>query len=183
MDGTGAHRPIVIKIFDRLLVVVGDHDAVDRLDRVRGPPTDDIAFPALLVANIPYRLGLFRQICNRADATSCGAGLTETMDAVFPSTFTCADTSPQHGREDWTDGGQIAPDAFIHELLECRHFTLLNERAGYIPIGGIPANEEDFSVGHSKKTRISSLRIKLYKYRYRRRLIDSECKLFRRKKY
>ena len=46
-----------------VLVVVGDHDAVDRLGRVGGPPADDVAAEALLVEDVPDRLGLARRAC------------------------------------------------------------------------------------------------------------------------
>ena len=95
--------------------MVGNHHTVDRLGGGGRPPTDDVGTPAVLIKNIPSRLGLAGQVGDGADATGGGAGFRKTMDAVFPGAFAGGDARPQHGREHRTDGSEVTPDPGIHQ--------------------------------------------------------------------
>jgi len=53
----GRERPRLVERADRLLEVVAHHHAPERLDRMAGPPADDVACLAFLMEDVPDRLG------------------------------------------------------------------------------------------------------------------------------
>jgi len=64
---------------------------------------------------------------------------------VFVRALAGGDGGPQRGAERGLEGGDIAHHAFFKEAGEVGHFPGIDERVDDFPIGGVPADEEDFS--------------------------------------
>ena len=69
------------------------------------------------------------------------------MNAVLVSALAGGDTCPEHGRKHGIERGHIAHHTGFHELLEVRHLARIHERGDDLPIGGVPAYEENFAGG------------------------------------
>ena len=58
----------------------------------------------------------------------------------------CRDTRPKHGREHRSEGRQLPHHSPFNHGLEDRHFPGVEHGIDDLPIGGIPPNQEDFSL-------------------------------------
>ena len=89
--------------------MVRDHDAVDRLGRVAGPPADRrcCAFPFWL-RMFHTALQSPREIGHRLDAEAVGRGLGKAVDAVLERPLAGGDGGPQHRRERRMERGDLA---------------------------------------------------------------------------
>jgi len=148
VDGFRLERPgvRVVGMAAGLLVVIGDHHALgQRLGGVGRPPADgDGVFP-LLVEDVPDRLGLAREIGDRADAAGDGIGLGKAEDAVFVRALAGGDGGPQRGAERGLEGGDVAHHALLEEAGEVGHFPGVEQRVDDFPVGGVPTDEQDFA--------------------------------------
>ena len=129
-----------------LLIVVGDHHALgERLGGVGRPPADgDGVFP-LLVEDVPDRLGLAREVGDGADAAGDGVRLGKAEDAVLVRALAGGDGGPQRGAQRRLEGGDVAHDALLQEAGEVGHFPGVEQRVDDLPIGGVPADEQDLA--------------------------------------
>jgi len=79
------------------LILVGDHDPVDGFSRMTRPPPHDNAFFAVLVEDVPDRLGFPGQTGDGPDAPAAGHGFRKPVYPVLPGAFTGCDGCPEHG--------------------------------------------------------------------------------------
>ncbi len=78
------------------VVMVGNHDAVDRFRGMAGPPADHGAAQAILVEDIPHGLRGAGEVGDGANASAIGRGFGEAVDAVFEGAFPGGDRCPEH---------------------------------------------------------------------------------------
>jgi hypothetical protein len=51
----------------------------------------------------------------------------------------------ERGTERGLEGGDVAHDALLKEADEVGHFPGVEQRVDDLPVGGVPADEEDFA--------------------------------------
>lgn len=82
-----------------------------------------------------------------ADAAGEGVWFDEAEDTVAEGEFAGGDGGPDGWGEDGFDGGEVAADAAGDEAGESGHGACGEERVEDAPVGGVPADEEDFARG------------------------------------
>ena len=66
------------------------------------------------------------------------------MDSMLPGPFARGNGGPQHRGEHGLQGGQVAVYAFAQKFLERGHLPLRHERFDDLPVGGVPADQQNF---------------------------------------
>lgn len=112
---------------------------------------------AVLVENIPDRLGFAREQGDRTHTRSVGQGFGETVDAVFVGALAGGDGCPKHRAEHGVNRRHVAVNAAGDQTGQVRELTRLEQRADHLPISRVPADEQQASLGHGK--RVSSGRL------------------------
>ena len=147
MDSARRERPALFDRPARSMVAIGDHHAFDRLDGMTGPPADDDAAQIVLAENVPKCFRPTGEVGDGLHAAPVGSWLRKAVDSVLEGTFAGGNGSPQHRRDRWVQGGDLASDPGLDEALEVRHFAGVEHGLDDFPVGGIPADEEDFGAG------------------------------------
>ena len=122
---------------------VRHHHPADRLSRMGWPPPHNVAREIREMEDVPDRSGLAGQIRDRPDAVRARIGLGEAEDAMLEWTFARGDRGPQHGRERRGERGQAAHDSLLREASQIGHRPRLHQGDDHVPIGPIPADEQD----------------------------------------
>jgi hypothetical protein len=124
-----------------------DRDAVNGLGGMAGPSTDDHAAQTALAEDIPHRFALAREDGDRLNATAIGRGLGEAVNAMFEGALAGGDGGPQHGRERGSESGELRHRPAFDEAPDVGHLARVHQRMDDLPVGGVPADEEDFGTG------------------------------------
>ena len=69
---------------------------------------------------------------------------TNPWDPMPPGPFARGNGGPQHRGEHGLQGGQVAVYAFAQKFLERGHLPLRHERFDDLPVGGVPADQQNF---------------------------------------
>jgi hypothetical protein len=126
---------------------VGDHFAVEVLFSLGGEPTDDVGAQAFFAEHFPDRLALAGGGGDGDDLAGNRVNFGEAGNLVMVGHFPGGNGTPEHGGELRLEGGEIAVDAAIHERTDAVHAAFGEERVDDFPIGGVPADEQDFARG------------------------------------
>ena len=78
-------------------------------------------------------------------AAGDGIGLGKAEDAMLVGALAGGDGGPQRGTQRGLEGGDVAHDALLDETGEVGHFSGVEQRMDDLPVGGIPADEENFA--------------------------------------
>jgi hypothetical protein len=110
MDRVRQQRPAFITLMQiniplRLVIVVGNHLAIDGFGRMAGPPADHGAAQTILVEDIPNRFGGGGEVGDGANAAAIGRGFGEAVDSVLIGALARGDGHPRHGRKRRVEGG------------------------------------------------------------------------------
>ena len=144
MNGGRGEVPVGGEGISFFLIEVGHHGAVDRLRRVAGPPGDHIAAVPLLVEDVPDGLDLSARHIHRLQFAAFSIEFNESVDPMLPGPFARGNGGPQHRGEHGLQGGQVAVYAFAQKFLERGHLPLRHERFDDLPVGGVPADQQNF---------------------------------------
>ncbi len=97
------------------------------------------------VEDVPDRLGLAGQVGVRADAAGDRVRFGEAEDAVLERALAGGDGGPQRGAQRGLEGGDVAHHALLKEAGEVGHLAGIEQRMDDLPVGGVPADEQDFA--------------------------------------
>src|SRR5260370_15750977 len=86
-----------------------------------------------------------------------GIRLHEAVDAMFVRALAGGDGIPQHGRQDRLEGGNVALDAVADHVIQGGHEPGVNQRTCDLPVGCVPANEQNFPCEYLRQTNSSGL--------------------------
>ena len=125
------------------LKVVGDHDPGDRFRRMGRPPPHHSGAKVMKLKDIPERPAAAGGAGDGADAVAVGVRFGKTEDAVTEGAFSRGDGGPEGGGEGGVEGRQVPHDPFIDKSLQVRHLAGVQERGDRLPVGGVPADEQD----------------------------------------
>ncbi len=153
MDGVRRHAPTLRRLAGAEKQI-GNRRAVQRLGRVARPPGHHVAAPAeRLLKNVPERLGAPRSGGEGAGAAVPRIALREAVNAVLVRQLAGRDGGPEHRRDDRMQGGEISHHAAVDQALEHGHFSLFQEWVDHLPVGGIPADEQEAFERRRKRRR------------------------------
>src|SRR5438874_201176 len=146
MDGTELERPFFRVLAEGALIVVGNHDPFGKFfDGIRWPPSNDDRAEPVLIEDIPDRLGLAREIGDRANRAGERVRLGKSVDAMFVSTLAGCDRSPEDRTKNGLEGGYVSTNAFFDESAEIRHLSGIDKRHDDSPVRGVPTDQEHLS--------------------------------------
>ena len=139
--------PALVKRPRRAVVLVGHHHAINGFGGMAGPPADHDAAQIVLVENVPQRLRRPCKVGDWPNAASIGRRLDKAVYAMLVRPLSSGDGSPQHGRERRMQRGNRSRGAIPDEALDIGHFSGVHEGMDDLPVGGIPADQEDLGRG------------------------------------
>ena len=146
MDGAGLERPFFWIFTDGSLVVIGNHDPFGKFfDGIRWPPSNDDRAEPVLIEDIPDRLGLAREIGDRANRAGERVRLGKSVDAMFVSALPGCNRGPEHWTKYGLEGGDVSANAFFDQPGEIRHLAGVDERHDDSPVCGVPTDQEHLS--------------------------------------
>ena len=121
---------------------VGNHAAVEIGLALGGEPTDNMAAALIFAKDFPERAATAGGCGNRYDRAAAGIDLSEARHAVMVGHLAGGNRGPQHRRQLRFERGEVAAHAALHQSRQCRHFSRIHQRMHDLPIGGIPADQE-----------------------------------------
>ena len=142
----GGRRPVGGRLVRRGARQVAEHvrhdTAVSGLLAVRGEPAHDMTPQAPLAQHLPERATPPRGGRHRHDPARVRIHLRESWHAVMVGHLAGGDARPEHRRELGLEGREIAAHACLDEPCQARHDTRVEEWMDDLPVGGIPADEQ-----------------------------------------
>src|SRR5499427_4249086 len=94
--------------------------------------------------NVPDGFDFASGAGNRAQASGLRIGFDKSENSMLVGTHAGGDGVPQHWRENRMQGSQVSDYPVVDYALQRRHQALVEERINDLPIGSIPADEQDF---------------------------------------
>ena len=121
----------------------GNDGPAHRLRGMAGLPAANHGTPAGLREDVPEGLAGPRAGADRPDAGTVGRGFDEAVDTVCVGPLPGGDARPQDGREHRRERLEVAHGAALHESPEVRHPAGVEQRVDHLPVGRVPADEQD----------------------------------------
>src|SRR5579862_2256413 len=109
-----------------------------------GEPAEDVSPVSALRENIPDGFDLARSAGGWAHTSGLRIRLHEAVDAMLIGALAGGYRVPQHRRKNRTQSRQVANDATIDKVIERGHKTLVQKGIDQLPVGSIPADQENF---------------------------------------
>ena len=113
---------------------------------MRRPPADHDRALAALLKHVPDGLRASRDVGDRADALAVRSGFGKAVDAVLEGPLAGRDRGPEHRTQRRVQGRVVPVNTVFHEPLEVRHLVFGDQWLDDAPVGGIPADDQDFPV-------------------------------------
>ena len=144
MHRTRRKRPWLIRRCTRVRIEIGNRNAVNRLRRMAREPAQNMSLKSALGENIPQRFYFARGARHRTDAAILCVRLHESVNPVLMGTLAGGNRIPQHRGKDRPQSCQISHHTMINEIVQGGHQSLIQQWIDYLPIGRIPADQENF---------------------------------------
>ncbi len=108
-----------------------------------GEPAENVGLVSALRQNVPDGFDFAGSAGGWADSAGLWIGLHEAVYAVLVRPLAGGNRIPEHGGKNRPQSRQIADHAAIHEIVEGRHQSLVEQRVDQFPIGSVPADKQD----------------------------------------